>query len=182
MRGSRHRPLWILGLTALLSGATTAGGCGGDSTLDPAVVSALPVGSATGTEGSGKYHIDLYVTACSGNCPQLLYGIFTVSTCDIAHKDSTTATLTQVQGALQVDLPSDILVTRMKGGINLDGSFDVGGVGTQLSGALTVSARANGHLLTDKTLTGSARARGTGTINGVSIDCTAAYDMSGKKL
>ncbi len=156
-------------------------GCGGGSELDRDEVTNIPPGNATGSAASGSYTFELYVSKCSGTCPLVTVGLSTLSTCDVGFRDEADVTLTQSDGRIQID-SQDLLVTRMVGGLNADGSFDVGGYGTQLSGAIEITTRAHGVLAQDGSVTAQNRTRAQGNVNGTTVDCTATYDVTGHKL
>lgn len=153
-------------------------GCGGTSDIDQDVVTNLSDGTATGTGFSGTYKVSLYVSACSGTCPVVTSGLVSISTCDVGFKSSTHLTAVQTDGHLQVD-STGLLVNRMTGGINGDGSFDVGGFGTQSSGSMKITTRAQGTLKQDGTIVATDRSHGWGTINNVPVDCYATYELTG---
>ncbi|NMB75231.1 MAG: hypothetical protein GYA21_08880 [Myxococcales bacterium] len=165
----------------MLSVLLLCAGCGGGSDLDRDEVTNIPPGNATGTAASGLYTFDLYVSKCSGTCPLVNVGLSTLSTCDVGFRDEAEVTLTQSDGRIQID-SQDLLVTRMVGGLNADGSFDVGGYGTQLSGAIEITNRAKGILAQDGSVTAQSRTHAEGNVNGTTVDCTATYDVTGHKL
>lgn len=160
---------------------STMAACGGGSDLDRDAVTNIPPGDATGSAASGSYSFDLYISKCSGTCPLITVGLSTLSTCDVGFRDTADVTLTQSDGRIQID-SQDLLVTRMTGGLDADGSFDVGGYGTQLSGAIDITTRAHGVLAQDGSVTAQNRTRAQGNVNGTKVDCTATYDVTGHKL
>ena len=170
---------WV-GVFSMVAGLL--GGCsgGGDPALDKDVVTSLPSGDATGSDADGDYQVQLYTSACSGDCKYTYLG-FDVSGCDVGHTDSATLTLTQVDGHLQADVNgSSLLVTRFEGGLWQDGSFDIGGYSTQQAGDIEVTARATGSLSGD-TVTGTAKAHAWGSVDGSGVNCTATYDLTGSR-
>lgn len=62
-----------------------------------------------------------------------------------------------------------------------DGRFDVGGVGSQASGAVEVTLRATGTIDAAGAFNGTARARGSGTVDGKVIDCVGNYEITGAR-
>lgn len=171
--------LW-LGLGAWLAACGGGGGDGGYLSKD--TVTDLPAGDATGSDFSGEYDVELYTSDCSGKCPVIDYGWFTWSICDVGDKDDDVVTIQQTDGRLQVDSDGGLEVTRLIGGINSDGSFDVGGYSTEDSGNVQITARAEGDL-SGATITATAKAAAHGTTSdGTRIDCTATYEITGSLL
>jgi hypothetical protein len=151
-------------------------GCGGTDDLAPNVVTRLPDGDGAGSAASGAYSIDLYTSVCQGKCS---YGN-AQSVCDIGQRTSGTLVMTQSGGHLRAEPQGSALVlTRLDGGIWKDGRFDVGGLATQLGGAVTITARAEGTVDGERNLAGQARARAQGSVEGESLDCTATFELSG---
>ena len=171
--------MWRCVLGALCAFAI---GCSDDGSADLAVdvVTNLPDGTGTGTTASGEYDVELYTAACGGGCVVDYQG-FTISLCDVGSRDSVTLTVTQTEGHLQVDVPDDSLyVTRLEGGIDEAGGFDVGGYATQQGGTVTITARVRGTLV-DGALAGTALAHGDGNVDGHGIDCIATYELTGTR-
>jgi len=168
----------LMGLIALM-----ATGCGGDGGgyLAKKTVTGLPAGDATGSDFSGEYDVELYTSDCSGACPTIDYGLFTWSICDVGDKDSDYVTVLQTDGRLQVDSDGGLVVTRLSGGINADGSFDVGGWSTEAGGDVTITARAAGTI-SDAGISATAKARAVGKAEGEFINCTATYEITGTEL
>ncbi|MBN2498429.1 MAG: hypothetical protein JXR96_27815 [Deltaproteobacteria bacterium] len=162
--------------------ALLLGGCGsGDGDLDKDVVTHLPDGNASGSAASGVYDMEIYTSACEGMCPEIDYGIFVYHLCDVGDRDSTQVLVDQADGHLQVDLDSDQYVTRLAGGIDSDGSFDIGGYGTQNSGSVQITARFQGVISGDE-FDGQGRMLGKGTVDQQRIDCTASYEITGTRI
>lgn len=155
-------------------------GCGGDGELSTDTVTSLPDGTATGTAHSGRYRLTVVTTSCGGSCPKFQYGPFVMTICDMDDKSSDTVTLTQQDGHLTVTDASSFYVSRLEGGINADGSFDVGGTELQ-SGVVRVNARARGSIDASGGITGEVKAHGNGEAEGQSINCTGTYALSGVK-
>jgi hypothetical protein len=81
-----------------------------------------------------------------------------------------------VDGALQIDVDGNDYVSRLAGGIDGDGSYDVGGLRTQFGGQVTITARTQGTLVTAG-LTGTARLR----VGGLGLACTIEVDVTGQR-
>jgi hypothetical protein len=171
----------LVALAALVLLACVPLGCsGGDPDLDPDVVTNLPGGDATGAAESGEYQVQLYTRACSGDCLYYYAGI-PISACDVGDTDDATLMLTQTDGRLQADIDNGgLLVTRLEGGLWLDGTFDIGGYATQLAGEVEITARATGTLGAGS-VTGTVSAHGWGSVDGDGIGCRATYDLSGSR-
>ena len=162
---------WLLLALALAS-------CGTDD-LSADVVTHLPDGDGAGNGASGSYAVDLYVRSCEGKCTYHYAGT-TQSVCDVGQRRSSTLMVTQQNGHLRLEpVGSDLVLTRLDGGIWKSGRFDVGGVATQLGGAVVITARATGTLDPTRQLGGQARAHAAGAVQGDSLDCIATFDFSG---
>lgn len=155
--------------------------CGGSDDLSRGAVTSIPPGNAVGTSLSGKYRVEIYTRSCSGDCPVFNVLGFAWSVCRVGQKDTETVTVTQTDGRLQVDGDSSLYVTRMTGGINLDGTYDIGGYGTQAGTAIEITERVWGSISPTGAFAGAAKARGYGSYQGTSVNCFASYDLSGKK-
>lgn len=165
-------PLSMLALALL-------GGCG-ESDLSVAAVTSIPAGDASGSAASGSYSLKSITRDCSGSCPSFTYLIFTVKICEVGDTDSANATVVQQDGRLTVQ-GAGVLVDSLAGGIMSDGRFDVGGVGSQASGAVEVTLRATGTIDAAGAFNGTARARGSGTVDGKVIDCVGNYEITGAR-
>jgi hypothetical protein len=149
--------------------------CGGSDDLDPAVVTNLPAGDATGTAATGTWEMESITTACGGTCVGRIDGV-TFSACDIGTRLDETAEVTQSEGALVLDIADSEYVSRLAGGIDADGGYEVGGLRTLQGGSLTITARSIGTLAGD-TMTGSARLHASGS----GLDCTIEVDVDGTR-
>jgi hypothetical protein len=171
-------------LASLLALTTIAPSCGGADALSPSAVQNVPPGNATGSALSGSWDIRRVTTSCSGVCAATVSG-FRVSVCDVGTTDDGSATLTQTDGRLDLDV-SDTPST-YRGGVDADGSFELGGYATQDGGSLVITARVDGTFrqptaLTGATLTATASSRTRGTYSGQTLNCTGAYDVTGTAL
>jgi hypothetical protein len=167
-------------LTGSLVSLALLSGCG-SSKLGEGDVTNLPPGDATGAALSGIYQIEIYTSACSGNCPLIDLGWATLSTCDVGDRDSQTVSVLQQDGRLTID-GAGLLVPRLQGGVDQDGSFRAGGMATQQSGAIRLYSLAEGQVSPQGALSSTTRTRAVGTVSGTSLDCTGTYDVSGARL
>jgi hypothetical protein len=166
-------------LRALLVGLSLAAltSCGAPAGLSRTEVESIPPGNATGTDFSGLYVTDAYITDCQGKCPAIQAGIFTYNTCDVGTHNTVTITLQQNGGDLVILDDAANLVSRLQGGINADGTFTAGGYATQASGAVEITVRVTGKVSANGKLTATAEGYGSGNYMGQAIDCTAAYTV-----
>ena len=169
-------------MAAVLAFAALAG-CGGDSGLSRDVVTSLPDGNGAGTALSGQYRVTINTTSCSGECPSFqVLGVFTYSICEVGAVDSNeTITATQTDGHLEVEGDSSLFVQRLVGGVDADGTFDIGGYEAQGEGQVDVTARAEGRITTGGAIQATAQARGVGSAEGKSINCVGSYTLSGQR-
>jgi hypothetical protein len=162
----------LLGCGGSTSG--TSNGSGGG--LDPQSVTSIPDGNATGTAMSGDYRVEVYTSTCAGQCGPVQSGLFTVSLCDVGDTDNERLEVTETDGHLQVEMTGP--VSRHIGGVNADGTFDIGGYATQQGGSLTIVVRTTGTIdRATKKVTAEARHRSFGTINGQAVDCYGEHDV-----
>jgi hypothetical protein len=153
--------VWLLFLAA----------CGAsDDYLAGSVVTSLPAGDATGSAVSGTYELESLTTDCAGSCSTTISG-FRFSACDVGTRLRETAIVTQSDGTLTIDVEDSQYVSRLGGGLFADATFDVGGVRTQLGGAITIRARSEGSVTQDGSLTGVTRLHAGG--EGLDCDITA---------
>jgi hypothetical protein len=166
----------VLGLGLALG----LGGCGGAPRgLTPEEVTSLPPGNASGSDVSGDYELEAFFADCDGRCP--LVGPFEVSTCDVGTVGDVDAEITQEDGRLTVDVNSSLLDFRAEGGINADGTFDVGGYATQLGGAVEVIARFSGTVGADGQLVAEGQVLARGEVDGETIDCVGTFELDGSR-
>jgi hypothetical protein len=169
--------LSLLGCGLLGCGGSASGNSsnsGGD--LDQQTVTTIPDGNATGSSMSGSYAVELYTTSCGGQCGPVQSGIFTVSLCDVGDVDKEHLEVVETNGHLQVEMNGP--VSRHVGGVNADGTFEVGGYATQEGGNLTIVVHTTGTIdRVTKKVTGTARHRSFGTINGQAVDCLGEHEV-----
>lgn len=177
------RYLSLLVLLAMLASPVVlmilASGCG-SSELDPDVVTNLPPGDANGTAHSGQYQLTILTKTCDGRCPTFQVWGFTVRICSPGNTDTERVTVTQTDGVLEVtELGSSMYVQSLKGGVNTNGSFDVGGYEVQQGVDVGVSARVQGQIDNNGKIQATAKLLGNGTAEGETIACTGTFDITG---
>lgn len=144
--------------------------CGGtDDGLDRDTVTDLPSGSGTGTAASGNYRAEVRTTGCSGVCQPGACREGSVSGGNLA--------LVQRDGYLSMTAPGGV----MEGGIEKDGSFEVGGWTTIQSGALQQAFRSDG-VHTGSGFSAQTEARRWGTYENLMIDCTESGILTATRL
>ena len=159
---------------------TLAAACGSDG-LSENDVRDLPLGNASGSALSGTYDLQAITVSCSGSCaPVEVFGLI-ISPCDVGARNEEVAVVTQTDGELQVDIEDNLWASRLEGGIWNDGSFDVGGVKTELGGAARFISRATGFL-NESGWTGELEVRSVGSFEGQSRDCTAIVEVEGARF
>lgn len=169
--------LVVLGLLGTLG----TSGCNQEA-LSEDTVTSIPPGSGRGTALSGTRQVTWVTTDCDGDCfpvrltETILYGV-----CDRGFRQTTTATFSQQDGALVMDVEGSSFVSQLRGGVNGDGSFDVGGVKTEVSGTFTMRGRVDGRL--DPNGGGRARARvittpRTRDAGVLSTNCTSTHELT----
>jgi hypothetical protein len=158
-------------------------GCSSSASSDLSVgaVTTIPNGTGTGSAASGTYTAQVNIVSCSGACTATFLGA-PFAICTAGSAGSATITVVQTGGHLTaVTSSSNIIVQSFSGGIDADGSFDVGGVTDSVDGQpLTVTARATGSLA-GSAMTATVEAAGTGTVNGSAIDCFETLDVTGAR-
>lgn len=158
---------------SLVASAAACGGSGDD--LDPDTVTNLPPGDATGSAATGTYVLDTLTTACGGTCAVEVDG-FNYSACDVGTRQTATTEIAQDGGALVFDVEDSDYASHLEGGIDVDGSFDVGGLVTQQGGQITITSRSTGTLI-DGAMTATGRLR----IDGMGLGCTVEIDVTGER-
>jgi hypothetical protein len=150
------------------------------SGLTQSNVSNLPPGDAQGSAFAGNYVLAIYTTSCTGVCP-LVDGL---SSCDVGHESQEVPTVSQTNGRLELD-DLNLYVPRLVGGIDADGSFDIGGFATQLGGVIAIANRATGTVTSPDILAAAMSATSeehiTGTTMGITLDCVATYSVTGAR-
>jgi len=165
----------LAGLAALLLIA-----CGGDDFLDKDTVTELPPGTATGSRFTGQYEVELYTSDCSGECPVIDYDWFTYTICDVGMKDEEDIGIVHSAGHLQIDADNSLPVTRLTGGIDADGQFDVGGWSTQEGGDVEIVARVLGTIAPDGSITATAHLYANGNARDEHIACRGTFEIRGQ--
>lgn len=175
-----HTGLFTLTLT--LAGALGLSGCGStedDGTgLQQDDVTNIPEGDATGDAATGLYTITLRTTACEGQCSATVLG-FPASVCDVGELQMETVMITQQEGSLESEWADP--VSLLRGGIDTDGRFDIGGYATQFGGEFEISMRATGQI-DGADLTGEARSWSVGPVEEEDVDCYGEYEIEGLRI
>lgn len=155
--------------------------CSSDDTgLTRADVEHLPPGTATGTQASGAYELEMLTVACHGTCPVIHLHGFSAPTCDVNELDDAELEVTQTDGALVMNADG-LVVDRLTGGIDADGSYRVGAYGTEAGGEVAVLVRSTGQLAGAQ-FTGMSEARMVGLIGSTRVDCTTIYEVTGARV
>ena len=144
-------------------------------------VTEIPEGDARGTDRSGTYQVDIYTSHCEGSCLAVA-DWWTASFCDVGDRDLESFDATQRDGALQIDGSDDNYVSRYEGGIDGDGTFEVGGYGTEGGGVMKSTARVEGEIADDGHIEAVAEIHVWGSYDGVAVDCYATYEVEGDRL
>jgi hypothetical protein len=167
-------------LMAALLAATV--GCGGSGELSRDEVTSIGPGDATGTDRSGRYRLTVVTAGCVGACPAFqIVGSIYWTICKPGATDRETVMVTQKDGFLEVTGDSSLWVQTMSGGLQVDGRFDVGGYETEADGEVQITARVKGTIDSSGSIVATARARGVGSAEGKSINCTGTYDVTGAR-
>lgn len=159
-------------LVGVLALSACSDGGGHMSGADPGSVTDIPPGDGVGTSASGEWEAETLVVDCQGACP-LVAGD---ATCDVGHREGDDIVLTQEGGVLRIDLDETGVPSRLTGGIDADGSFEVAGYGTELSGDVEIVALSEGQIVGDL-LEGTLELWGTGAAGGETIDCFVEMEV-----
>jgi hypothetical protein len=158
--------------------------CAPDATGGGVPVTELSDGDATGSAASGFYAFETVTTSCAGKC-SLAFGDISISVCEVGDRVGATATVVQTEGHLRIDSDDSDYVSRLEGGIDADGSFDVGGERTQGGTAITSSIRALGAIsntsVVNAGLTGTVQGHIHGDYEGERIDCRLVAELTGER-
>lgn len=153
--------------------------CGGGGGLSREEVQNIPPGTAVGTAASGRYDLELYTVACSGQCQVRNNGL-TGSACDVGNVDTASVQVTQLDGALRMDADG-LIYDRLSGSIDADGTFVVGSLATGNAGSVEAVVLASGTVSASG-FAGTAEQRAYGSSDGLAFDCTAAFELTGLRL
>jgi hypothetical protein len=149
-------------LLLLLTACATDGSDGTDGDLEPSDVADLPAGDATGSAASGTWMISIRTTSCTTAC--------SATACTVGETTNARFQVIQTNGALTLDA-----FTRLRGGIDGDGGFLVGG--SSMQSGIELIGRMTGTLA-GSSLVGEAVVRQRGTPG----DCTVVGDVAGMKI
>lgn len=151
-----------------------------DEYLARDVVESIPEGDAAGEAFSGSYQTRATIISCAGSCGPIDTGGTTYDVCERDAESIEWITVYQEDGTLRVDLDDDghiginldgYVPVRLNGGIDADGSWDIGGYGTKFGGKLESTARARGTVEMDEPLEGTVEVRVFGAVSETDIDC-----------
>jgi hypothetical protein len=142
-------------------------------------VTNLPPGTAVGSAASGRYEVESYTSECAGRC-RAGEGWLSFVVCDVGNRDQEVVEVVQEEGRLQVDGGEHLFISRMRGGVDADGRFEVGGYGTEAGGSIEATGRLEGQLegaRVDAIFDVWVR----GTYGDDVLDCKAQYEVAGTK-
>ncbi len=174
--------LWIV-LLGLAPGCETQGALpesAEDEYLARDVVESIPEGDAAGDVFSGSYETLATVISCAGACGPIDVGGTTYEVCERDAESIEWITVYQDGGGLRVDLDDDghiginldgYIPVRLRGGVDADGSWDVGGYGTKFGDDLESTARARGTAEAGKPLEGTVEVHVFGVVANTETDC-----------
>ncbi len=189
----RARTLWIALLVGLASGCDSEGAPpdaaeddrdqdvdDDDASLDRDVVESIPEGDAVGDGFSGSYATLATAVSCVGECgPIETNGVSSV-VCSPYAESMEWITAYQDGGSLRVDLDDDghiginldgYVPVRLLGGIDADGSWDIGGYGTKFGGTLESTARVRGTWREGEPLEATIELHIFGVVGETQTDC-----------
>jgi len=151
-----------------------------DEPLDRDVVESVPEGDAVGDDFSGSYETLATAVACVGECGPIEAGGTTSVVCSPYAESKEWITLFQEDGSLRIDLDDDghiginldgYVPVRLNGGIDSDGTWDVGGYGTKYGGRLESTARIRGMVQAGEPLEGTVEVHIFGVVEDTETDC-----------
>jgi hypothetical protein len=181
MKPTRHAPR--IRRTLLAVAIVTAACEDGDDGLSKQEVTQIPAGDAMGDAHSGRYETEAYTAACDGACGPVDYQGWSVVICDVGDREDVQFEVVQDDGALRIDADDDSLyITRFRGGVYADGSFEVGGYGTELGGDIEITGRVEGVIEPDGAIGGLAHYHLRGGVGGDPVDCRITYETEGSRL
>ncbi len=181
-------------VSTVLLGALVAG-CEAESTqeddatdeyLDRDVVENIPEGDAAGDGLSGSYQTRASVVSCAGACGPIDNGGTTYVVCERDAESIEWITVYQEEGALRVDLDDDghiginldgYVPVRLHGGVDADGSWDVGGYDTKFDGSLEATARARGTVEPGAPFEGTVEVHVVGVVADTKTDCHMTHRL-----
>jgi hypothetical protein len=151
--------------------------CGAPDGLGRDDVTTIGPGDASGAEWGGVYSISVRTEDCEGSC-SVEAEYFTASICDVGDVDTEAVLITQDDGALSVEW--DEPLSLLEGGVDADGTFEVGGFGTESGGDLEISLRVDGTF-SGAILSARARSWSVGEVMDDGVDCLGHYVIEGTR-
>lgn len=157
-----------------------------DEYLDREVVTSIPAGDASGNAFSGGYQMSATVVSCAGACGPIEVGGTRYMVCERDLESVEWVSVTQEDGVLRVNLDDDghiginvdgYVPILLRGGINADGSWDIGGYDTKFADALESTARARGTVQPDEPLEGTLEVYSHGEFPDADIDCRSTLRL-----
>ena len=133
----------------------------------------IPAGNATGTGFTDTYMVTRTTRACMGSCLAAL-GPLAIRLCRVDESVMRSVNATQANGAIVFMVENETPST-LRGGIDGDGTFDVGGATTGDYG--NVTARVEGTI-SNRMLVANGRSRTVGSYMNQPVDCIAVYDIA----
>lgn len=185
----RHRFLLIGLLCGLVQGCDTESpedDALDDDYLGRDVVTSIPLGDAVGDAFTGDYQARATTVSCAGECGPVMIGGTTYSVCERDAETVEWVTVDQQDGVLRVDLDDDghiginlngYVPVRLHGGIDADGSWDVGGFGTKFGRSLESTARARGVIRPNEPFEGTVEVKTIGAVEGTEVDCHTTHRL-----
>ena len=168
----------LIGLTAFVFIFAGCGGGGSSSgNLSISEVTNIPDGDGTGLAFTDSYNVDIRTISCSGSCPAIQSGIFTITLCDVGDRDQEIMQVTQRDGHLEVD-GDGLYINHMEGGIFQDGSFEVGGYATEYSGGVDITGRVEGSITSEHQISATAILYARGSVEDTNISCKGTYEIN----
>ena len=186
------------GLWAALLGAASPG-CDSETSppameeddyLGREAVTSIPDGDAVGNGFSGGYQARATTVSCTGACDAVTVGGTSFPVCERDVESIEWVAVSQEDGHLRVDLDDDghiginldgYVPTRLEGGIDADGTWEVGGYGTKFNSRLESTARARGTLQPDAPLDGTVEVHTYGIVDDVEVDCYTTHHLASQE-
>ena len=153
-------------------------GCGD---LTRGAVTSIPPGTGTGTAFTGIYGLVARTNLCEGVCIPINLGQVTGVPCQFGQVTNLDVIATQNGGQFSATAdPDGFIIAALMGGINIDGSFDIGGA-RQVGGKNVESkSRITGRIDSSGFFLAKLRIHTVGDISDrLFLDCFATIDVEG---